>query len=156
LQGEIKMFTIPRSLVLLLVVLGSSLLASRASPRNEEKKPPEPESPSLAEVARRLAALAEKKPAGMPPAAPKFPFDATATRQYQRAYGEWLGLPVEWKHDLGLTFVLVPPGTFRMGSPDDEPGHNASGYEETIHTVTLTRPFYLSKFETTTGQFRRF
>ena len=55
-----------------------------------------------------------------------------------------------------MTFVLVPPGTFLMGSPEKEPGHNAGGYDETLHQVTLTRPFYLAKHETTVDQFRRF
>ena len=42
----------------------------------------------------------------------------------------------------------IQGGTFRMGSPDEEPGHNSGGYDETAHIVTLTRPFYLSKHET--------
>jgi formylglycine-generating enzyme required for sulfatase activity len=45
---------------------------------------------------------------------------------------------------------------FQMGSPDDEPGHGERPYDETRHPVWLTRPFYLSKHETTVGQFRRF
>ena len=38
-------------------------------------------------------------------------------------------------------FVLIPPGNFLMGSPEDEPGRFS---DETQHPVTLTRPFYLS------------
>jgi len=91
------------------------------------------------------------------PAAPVFPFTADKARAYQEAYARWLGLPLEWTNDLGTTFVLVPPGTFLMGSPADEPGHNLSGYDESPrHQVTLTKPFYLSKYETTVGQFRKF
>src|SRR5262249_52642744 len=86
----------------------------------------------------------------------KFPFDAAAAGRYQKDYAAWLGLPVEFTNSLGITFVLVPPGAFQMGSPADEPGHNSGGYDETLHTVTLTRPFYLAKHETTTGQFRNF
>ena len=95
---------------------------------------------------------------GKPPAAPKFPFSADAARAYQKAYADWLGMTVEWKNDLvGMTFVLVPPGTFLMGSPADEPGHNLSGYDEAPrHAVTLTKAFYLSKHETTVFQFHRF
>jgi formylglycine-generating enzyme required for sulfatase activity len=52
-----------------------------------------------------------------------------------------------------MRFVLVPPGTFQMGSPADEPGRKE---DETLHEVTLTRPFYLGKHEVTVGQFRRF
>jgi formylglycine-generating enzyme required for sulfatase activity len=93
---------------------------------------------------------------GKPPAAPEFPFDEATARRYQRDYAEWTGLPVAFRNGSGLSLVLVPPGTFRMGSPRDEPGHGAGGYDETLHTVTLTRPFYLGKHEVTIGQFRAF
>jgi formylglycine-generating enzyme required for sulfatase activity len=55
-----------------------------------------------------------------------------------------------------MTFRLVPPGQFRIGSPVDEPGHNSGGFDESPCDVTLSRPFYLSKHETSVGQFRRF
>lgn len=90
------------------------------------------------------------------PQPPEFPFDAVAARRYQRAYAEFSRLPLELVNDLGMKFLLIPPGTFLMGSPDDEPGHNAGGYDEARHQVTLTRPFYLAAHETTVGQFRRF
>jgi formylglycine-generating enzyme required for sulfatase activity len=61
-------------------------------------------------------------------------------------------VPVEVKRH-GITFVLVPPGKFLMGSPADEPGRSK---DEQQFQVTLTKPFYLSKHEVTVGQFRRF
>jgi sulfatase modifying factor 1 len=87
---------------------------------------------------------------------PTFPFDANTARTYQKAYADEHRLPLEWTNDLGMTFVLIPPGTFRIGSSDDEPGRNGGGYIETPCQITLTRPFYLCKHETTVGQFRRF
>lgn len=93
----------------------------------------------------------------LPPRPPAFPFSAAEASRYQKAYADWAKLPVEWRHPSGITFVLVPPGTFLMGSLDDEPGRNPGGYlEGPRHSVTLTRPFYLSKTETTHGQFARF
>src|SRR5262249_21210580 len=59
-----------------------------------------------------------KKP-GAKPDAPAFPFDRAAAERYQQAYADWLGLPVTYRNGLGMTFVLVPPGTFRMGSPEE-------------------------------------
>ena len=88
--------------------------------------------------------------------APAFPFDAATARRYQRTYAERSGLPLEVRNALGMSFVLIPPGTFLMGSPEKEPGHNFHGHDETRHRVTLTRPFYLSRYETSVGQFRRF
>ena len=84
---------------------------------------------------------------------PPFPFSREDARRYQESYADWAGLPVEWKNELGMTFVLIPPGTFLMGSPAEESGHKP---DETLHAVTLTKPFYLSRYETTVGQFRRF
>jgi formylglycine-generating enzyme required for sulfatase activity len=90
---------------------------------------------------------------GKPPAAPNFPFTQQKARRYQRDYARWAGLPVEATTAEGIVLVLVPPGTFRMGSPKDEADRLN---DEDQWTVTLSRPFYLSKYETTVGQFRRF
>ena len=43
--------------------------------------------------------------------------------------------------------IVVPAGQFLMGSPLDEPGHNAA--EEPRHLVTIARPFAVGKFELT-------
>ena len=43
-------------------------------------------------------------------------------------------------------FAYVPAGTFEMGSPVGEPGRATN---ETLHTVTLTRGFFISKYEVT-------
>ena len=48
--------------------------------------------------------------------------------------------------DPGADFVLIPAGTFEMGSPTDEPGRSSN---ETLHTVTLTQGFYMSRTEVT-------
>ena len=63
------------------------------------------------------------------------------------------GVPVAFENDLGMRFVLIPAGTFRMGSPGDE---EERGDDETQHDVTISKPFYLSIYEVTNGQFRHF
>ena len=78
---------------------------------------------------------------------PRFPFNAAMAQRYQRDYAPRAGLPVEVTGAAGIQLMLVPPGTFRMGSPDDEPGHNAAATTNAAHEVTLTRPFYLGKHE---------
>ena len=47
-------------------------------------------------------------------------------------------------------FVLIPAGTFTMGSPSDELGRDD---DETQHTVTLTNNFYMSATEVTNQQY---
>ncbi len=109
-------------------------------------------------VLSSLGAKADERLSGraVAPSPPAFPFDVSAARKYQQDYAKWSGLPITLTNDLGMAFVLIPPGTFLMGSPDNERGHNSGGFDETQHTVTLTRPFYLSKHESTVGQFKAF
>ena len=50
-----------------------------------------------------------------------------------------------------LVLRLIPPGTFMMGSPSDELGRQSN---ETLHQVTLTKPFYIGVFELTQKQWQ--
>jgi len=54
-------------------------------------------------------------------------------------------------NSLGMQLVLVPGGSFRMGSPADEPGR---GPDEEQVQVTLSRPFLMGQTEVTQGQWR--
>ena len=49
-----------------------------------------------------------------------------------------------------LEMIWVEPGTFTMGSPENELYRDTS---ETEHNVTLTRGFYLGKYEVTQAQY---
>ncbi|MDA9961833.1 SUMF1/EgtB/PvdO family nonheme iron enzyme [Opitutales bacterium] len=51
-----------------------------------------------------------------------------------------------------LEMIWVEPGTFTMGSPTSEAGRNADREDE--HTVTLTKGFYLGKYEVTQAQYQ--
>jgi serine/threonine protein kinase/formylglycine-generating enzyme required for sulfatase activity len=62
--------------------------------------------------------------------------------------------------DTGLVFVLIPGGTFWMGAQcTDAAGRNydpdAWGQESPVHEVTLS-PYFLSKYEMTSAQWKRF
>ena len=48
-----------------------------------------------------------------------------------------------------MEMIYCPPGTFSMGTPDDEPDRES---KETLHKVTLTRGFWLGKYEVTQAQ----
>lgn len=52
------------------------------------------------------------------------------------------------------TMVMVKPGRFLMGSPDDENGH--SDDEGPQHEVTIPKPFAISRCEITVEQFKQF
>jgi formylglycine-generating enzyme required for sulfatase activity len=52
----------------------------------------------------------------------------------------------------GIRLCWCPPGRFVMGSPASEPDRRA---DEAQADVTLTRGFWMAKFETTQGEWRR-
>ena len=49
-----------------------------------------------------------------------------------------------------LVLVRIPAGTFIMGSPSDEPGHEDN--ESPQHEVVISEDFYMGKFEVTQAQ----
>jgi formylglycine-generating enzyme required for sulfatase activity len=54
-------------------------------------------------------------------------------------------------NSLGMTFRLIPAGTFVMGSPSDELGRETN---ETQYTVTISESFYIQTTEVTQGQWK--
>lgn len=60
----------------------------------------------------------------------------------------------EWVEPVtGMKFVWVPKGSFLMGSaPDDEDAHSK---EKPQHRVTLTRGFWMGKYEVTQAQWKQ-
>jgi len=53
---------------------------------------------------------------------------------------------------LGAKFVLIPAGTFSMGSPSSEPDR---GSDETQHQVTISKSFYMQTTLVTQGQWKK-
>jgi formylglycine-generating enzyme required for sulfatase activity len=55
-------------------------------------------------------------------------------------------------NSIGMKFVLIPQGSFTMGSPTEEPGR---GNDEKQHEVAITKPFYLQTTEVTQSQWKK-
>jgi formylglycine-generating enzyme required for sulfatase activity len=51
-------------------------------------------------------------------------------------------------NSLGMEFVLIPAGTFRMGSDD------GNSEEKPCHEVEISRPFYLGRYKVTQAQWQ--
>ena len=49
--------------------------------------------------------------------------------------------------------VFIPPGTFRMGSPEDEEGRWAWGPEGPQTDVIISRGYWMGKYEVTQGEY---
>jgi formylglycine-generating enzyme required for sulfatase activity len=52
--------------------------------------------------------------------------------------------------------VVIPAGSFMMGSPDIEKGRQPDGREGPVHEVRIGYPYALGKHEVTRGEFSRF
>lgn len=70
----------------------------------------------------------------------------------QIAEAKKYGVPAAFENDLGMRFMLIPAGTFVMGSRRDEEGRD---WDEVQQAVRLSRPYYMQIREVTNSVFRR-
>jgi formylglycine-generating enzyme required for sulfatase activity len=56
-----------------------------------------------------------------------------------------------WTNVMGMMYAWIPPGTFLMGSPANEPERRD---DETQHKVTLTKGFHLGVHQVTQAQWQ--
>ena len=81
------------------------------------------------------------------------PFSAEEAKNAQKELAKSMGKLIEVKIDLGggvkLDMVLIPAGKFMMGSPSSEKNRRS---DETQHEVTITKPYYMGKYEVTQEQ----
>lgn len=59
-----------------------------------------------------------------------------------------LSLPNTRTNQAGIEFVLIPSGSFMMGST------NGEGHEKPVHQVTINYSFYMGKYEVTQAQWQ--
>ncbi len=74
-------------------------------------------------------------------------------RQTESDNSRKIEIPKKIVNTLDMEFVYIPPGTFMMGSPPDEPGRYDN---EILHKVTLTKGFYMQTTQITVGNWRSF
>ncbi|MCA9005753.1 MAG: SUMF1/EgtB/PvdO family nonheme iron enzyme, partial [Planctomycetaceae bacterium] len=112
------------------------------------------------------------EPVSSPPPVAVAPFDAAQAKAHQKAWAKYLGVPVEQEVELPggekISFMLIPPGEFMMGSGEQEKDEYLAEAEaakdtwsiKSIQTefpqqhVKITKPFYLGKFEVTQAQWK--
>ena len=59
--------------------------------------------------------------------------------------------PKELTNSIGMKLVLIPKGTFMMGSPESEEGRREN---ESQHEVTISNDYYLGAYEVTQTQYQ--
>ncbi len=106
-----------------------------------------------------LLKAAACRPVSQQPADPQAPplavapFNSQEAHAHQQAWAAHLGEPVAFTNSIGMSFRLIPPGEFMMGSPKSEEGRFYS--EGPQHRVRITRPFYLGLYEVTQAEYER-
>ena len=127
LLAELSEAEASRDAAVVLVEAAKETLATAIRERN-----------ALSLRAKQLEAVAAAASVA-PPQSPASAAPAKDPRQQQRA----TGLPVEITNSIGMKFVVIPAGTFSMGSA------NGDYDERPVHQVTISKPFYLSAYEVT-------
>ena len=75
--------------------------------------------------------------------------------QYAKRSGLEVALTLDLGGDVKWEGVLIPAGTFVMGSPAGEAKTEKESAMEKQHKVTITRPFYMGKYELTQVQYQK-
>jgi formylglycine-generating enzyme required for sulfatase activity len=135
------------ALALVVAVLAAVIIIPRLGPSrdgtSQKVPPPTTETtPSVNPTAVKSADLPKPQP--------------TAPNEPSKLITNSIGVKLvagEEQDDNGLKmkFCWCPPGTFRMGSPPNEEGHRET---EGPVQVTLSRGFWMGKYEVTQGQWR--
>ena len=106
-------------------------------------------------------ALLQDPVATSPRDVPGRPVDSSATRPSQPPPPSRT-----WTNSIGMQFVHIGPGEFRMGTTTDQVEHLLKLYpdlkneefsgEQPAHNVRITKPFELAKYKVTVAQYRSF
>jgi len=151
---------------------GRTVLAARLEPKTTPPPVPPPDDAPKRETGKKRDSAGEShEPVPPPPGPPDVVHvgpealdctgpngvSADVVRQAQEAWAKYLGRDVEANVPIAsgvtMTFVLVPPGKFWMGSPPNEMGKGGRYPNETLHEVTLTEPFDIGQYEVTQAQY---
>jgi len=117
--------------------------AVRDRPAEAEATPPAAGEPAAVPAGDPAAGPGERAPSPTHPAA------ASDTPREVAAPAAEPSLPAEERGPFGLAgFVLIRPGSFQMGYSDAGPD------QQPVHTVILSKEFWLQKTEVTQGQWR--
>jgi formylglycine-generating enzyme required for sulfatase activity len=107
------------------------------------------EKPLVAPFSKSDAAMAQQ-PTAKPLVAPFSKSDAALA---QSQWSVALGIPVNSRSPVGIEMVLIPPGKFTMGAPASE--KESDSRERPTHSVTISKPFLVSKYEVTQSFFEK-
>jgi serine/threonine protein kinase len=154
-----------RSIAVTLAVLGLSVLAFLSLKSGMGNAPSGDSKIDDSKLRGSTSVVAEPVVKANRPPMAVAPFDAKVAGDLQRSWADFLEVPVEMTNAIGMTFRLIPPGEFLMGS-------NAAEIEAALqiiggdahwqrnirsegpqHAVRLSQAFYLGTTSVTQEQF---
>ncbi|MDB5338089.1 MAG: hypothetical protein JWN70_3708 [Planctomycetaceae bacterium] len=144
----------PRATAAAMVCLAVGALSFVCLPVRAERPVPAEPKAQVASVPQPLPLVPADDISGQPskdePLSLTAPFDAAQAKVAQEAWAKELGqASIVETNSIGMELVLIPPGTFTMGSPLTEKGRKDN---EAQVKVTLRKAFYLGKTEVTQAQ----
>jgi formylglycine-generating enzyme required for sulfatase activity len=83
-------------------------------------------------------------------AKPPIPAPPAGVAAYAKEHGLEPTVSLDLNKGVKLELVLIPPGKFMMGSPETEKDRKKN---ETQHEVTISKPFYMGRYEVTQEQY---
>ena len=92
-------------------------------------------------------------PVGDLPSIIDSPFDAEQAKALQQEWSTYLGQPTKLTNQFGMDLALIPSGRFEMGSAPSAFSHQPN--EGPVHSVTISKPFYMAVTEVTAEQWQR-
>lgn len=143
------------------LLAGAAVAALGLLARETEELPPHPEVEALIrqlgddQYARREAAgkqLEDWGDAALPYVRRATEHADSEIRLRAKQLVAAISLQLRTSKSTGLQMVSIEPGTFHMGSADEEKGH---GLDEPRHEVRITKPFYLGVHEVTQEQYQQ-
>lgn len=120
-------------LTILLLVCGSGVVLGQGGTGREPAAPP-PKKTTTTKKAPARKTTPSAKTTTLPNTSPANPSSSN--------------LPRKRTNQTGIEFVLIPPGSFMMGST------NGRDNEKPVHEVTISQAFYMGKYEVTQGQWQ--
>jgi formylglycine-generating enzyme required for sulfatase activity len=120
---------------------------------------------AVANVDRESVVLSLPRSLPVDPPPLSAPFDHVAARSAQEQWAKRLSAAVRTSNTVGMTMMLIPPGSFRMGADETRESitrqfpierHTDFGNEFPPQPIRIQRPFRMASTETTIAQFRAF
>lgn len=93
-----------------------------------------------------VAAHAEDSPRPKPMRQVEEPLSAEQAQAVQKAWAEYAGFDVEYENSIGMKLRVIPPGTFRKGTPEGMKGRKSN---EGMVEVTISQAYLIGQYELT-------